>query len=342
MHQQTFRFLLLLIGLLNFMPDSRAQIEKQPLTTGSIIYLDPQLEKLIPRTAKIEIIGSGFQHIEGPVWVKDSSILLFSDTKGQTIYRWAEGKKLSKFLENTGFTGRLPYGEEPGSNGLALDKNGNLLIAEHGDRRIAIYPLNGKYGKRTFTDNVEGKRLSSPNDLIVKSDGSVYFTDPPYGLPNKSIDSTKEVGWSGIYRTTKTGATELLNSRIPFPNGLAFSPDEKILYVSNSSQDTMQIWAFPVNSNGRLGIGKVFFNGSNLPKDQPKQVMDGLKADKQGNVWACGPGGLLIISPQGKLLGKVNTREVIANCAWSADGSTLYLAAGYVLCRLKTTSQGSF
>ena len=342
MHQPVVRFLLLLIGLVNFMPDSKAQIEKQPLTTGSVIYLDPQLEKLIPRTAKIEIIGSGFQHIEGPVWVKDSSMLLFSDTKAQTIYRWAEGKKLSKLLENSGFTGKLPHGEEPGSNGLAIDKKGNLLIAEHGDRRIALYPISGKYGKRTVADNFEGKRLNSPNDLVVKSDGSIYFTDPPYGLPKKGADSTKELGWCGIYRTNKSGITELLNTRIPFPNGIAFSPDEKILYISNSAKDTLQIWAYPVNSLGKLGTGKVFFNGNNLTKDQPQQVMDGLKTDKQGNVWACGPGGLLIVSPQGKLLGKINTGEVIANCAWGGDGTTLYLTAGYYLYRLQTTTQGYF
>lgn len=340
--QQVFRFFLLWVGLMNFMPDSKAQIEKQPLSTGSITYIDPQLEKLIPRTAKIEIIGSGFQHIEGPLWVKDSSILLFSDTKGQTIYRWAEGKKLSKFLENTGFTGRLPYGEEPGSNGLAMDKNGNLLIAEHGDRRIAAYPLNGKYGKRTVVDKVGGKRLNSPNDVVVKSDGSIYFTDPPYGLLKKKDDNTRETKWCGVYRTTKSGVTELLTSSVPFPNGIAFSPNEKTLYVSNSAKDTLQIMAFAVNSAGKLGPGKLFFNGYNLPKEQQQQAMDGLKTDKQGNIWACGPGGLLIISATGKLLGKVSTGEVIANCAWGNDGSTLYLAAGYFLYRLQTTAQGNF
>ena len=339
--QQVVRVFLSLVLLVNSVPDSQAQIERQPLTTGSITYLDPQLEKLIPRSAKIEVIGSGFQHIEGPLWVKDSSILLFSDTKGQIIYRWADGKKLSKFLQNTGYTGRMPYGEEPGSNGLALDRKGNLLMAEHGDRRIAYYPLDGKYGSRTFTDNVGSKRFNSPNDIVVKTDGSVYFTDPPYGLPDKKDDSTRETHWCGVYRTSSTRTTELLTGSIPFPNGLAFSPDEKTLYVSNSAMDTLQILSFPVLNNGRLGFSKVFFNGNNLPKEQAKQIMDGLKTDKQGNVWATGPGGLLVISPGGKLLGKISTGEIIANCAWGNDGSTLYMTAGYFLYRLKTTAQGN-
>ena len=163
------------------------------LITGIVIYKDAKLEKLIPKDTKIEVIGSGFQHIEAPVWVADSSMLLFSDTKAGIIYRWQQGKGATKFLEHTGFTGRLPYSEEPGSNGLAVTKAGLLLICEHGDRRLASYPLNGKYGMRTVTDNYQGKRYSSPNDVVVKADGTIYLSDPPYGLPMKENDPIKEV-----------------------------------------------------------------------------------------------------------------------------------------------------
>jgi gluconolactonase len=332
-----FQWALLLI----FMPYSKAQNALLPLTTGGVVYKDPALEKLIPRSATIEVIGSGFQHIEGPVWVKDSSMLLFSDTKGQIIYRWSEEKGLSKFLTNVGFTGRLPYGEESGSNGLAI-KNGELLLCEHGDRRISSYPLNGKYGQRTLIDNSNGKRLNSPNDVVVKSDGSIYFTDPSYGLPKKEADSTKEIVYNGVYKAGADGKATAIITDIAAPNGLAFSPDEKLLYISNSEQSNPQIWVFPVLPNGNVGKGKLFFDGKTLPAVNEKEVMDGLKTDKAGNVWACGRGGISIITPDGKLLGNISTGEIMANCAWGGDGTTLYIAAGYFLYRIKTNAAGNF
>ncbi len=307
---------------------------QKTLTTGNIIYLDPKLEKLLPRDTKIEIIGSGFQHIEAPVWIADSSMLLFSDTKAQIIHRWQEGKGISKFLEHTGFTGRLPYGEEPGSNGLAITKNNLLLICEHGDRRLAGFPLNGKYGLRTISDNFEGKRYNSPNDVIVKSDGSIYLTDPPYGLPQKENDPLKEVSANGVYRITADGKSELIIADLKYPNGLAFSADEQLLYVSVSDQTHPQIWVYPVKKDGKVGKGKVFFDASALSKEVAEQTTDGLKTDKQGNIWASGPGGLLIIDQHGRLLGKISTGEVISNCCWDDHASALYLTAGSYLYRV--------
>ncbi len=307
----------------------------QPLTTGRIIYDDSQLEKLIPRTTRLEIIASGLQHIESPLWLRDSSCLLFSDTRAGIIYRWSAAKGLSKFLEHTGFTGRPPYSEEPGSNGLAITANGTLLICEHGDRRIAAYPLNGHYGRRTVTDNYNGKRYNSPNDVIVKSDGSAYFTDPPYGLPMKEKDTLRETGISGVYRMGADGKVDLLISDLPYPNGIALSPDEKELYISVSDENHPQILRYPVKGDGTLGKGKLFFDAACLPRMQGKQVTDGLKVDRTGNLWASGPGGLLVISPGGRLLGRIETYEVISNCAWDDKGTTLYLTAGSYLYRLQ-------
>ena len=249
------------------------------LSTGHIIYDDARLEQLIPRSAKLEIIGSGFGHAEGPVWYKDSSELLFSDTRAAVIYRWSAAKGLSKFLVHSGFTGRLPYSEEPGSNGLAISKNGELLMCEHGDRRVASFILNGKYGKHTLTDNFQGKRFNSPNDIIIKADGSYYITDPSYGLPHKDTDATRELSFNGVYRLTPEGKTTLLISDIPYPNGLAFSPDEKFFYLTNSDENNSTITRYPVKTDGTLSAGNLFFNAAVLPKNQQKQKVDGLKID---------------------------------------------------------------
>lgn len=310
---------------------------QKPLVTGAIIYLDPKLEDMIPRDTKIEVIGSGFQHIEAPVWVQDSSMLLFSDTKAGIIFRWQEGKPLSKFLEHTGFTGRLPYGEEPGSNGVAITQNGLLLICEHGDRRLASFPLNGRYGMRTVSDNFEGKRYNSPNDVIVKSDGMMYLTDPPYGLPQKENDPAKEASVNGVYQINAEGKSNLMISDLNYPNGLAFSPDEALLYVSVSDKLHPQIRSYRVEKDGTLDKGKLFFDASALPRQNVEEVTDGLKTDSQGNIWASGPGGLLVIDKSGHLLGKITTGEVISNCCWGNDGSILYITAGAFLYRIKTS-----
>ena len=322
-----------------------AQSTQPYATIGQIVRADPSINQLIPANAKIDIIASGFGHLEGPVWVKarnadSSSYLLVNDTKAQTTYKWSLNNGLSKFIEHNGYTGQLPYSEEPGSNGMTVDRQGRLIVCDHGDRRIAMLPLNRKGGKRTLTDNFQGKRYNSPNDVIAHSTGNLYFTDPPYGLPKQENDPTRETPVNGVYRLAPDGDVTLLIKDMTYPNGLAFSPDAKTLYVAQSDSLKPLIMAFPVLENGDVGKGRVFFDASTLPKFRPKEVLDGLKIDSQGNCWIAGPGGVLVISSAGKLLGRIDTGELISNLAWGDDGTTLYIASSMFLCRIKITVKG--
>jgi gluconolactonase len=318
---------------------AQAQAPKY-LTTGRVVRQSPALDQILAPGAKLEIISSGHAHVEGPLWVPDSSMLLFSDTKTRTIYRWKAQGGRSKFLENTGYTGRLPYSEEPASNGLGLDSQGNLLICEHGDRRLAILPLSQKSGKRTLTDNFQGKRYNSPNDVLAAPDGSLYFTDPPFGLPKQAQDPLREIPYSGVFRRTPDGQVTAAVTDVPYANGIALAPDGRTLYVSNADSLRPVIMAYEVGKNGKMGKGRTFFDMASLPKMRFKEVPDGLKVDQAGNVYAAGVGGLLILSPQGQLLGTIDPGEVVANSAWGDDGHSLYLMATTFVCRIKTLAQG--
>ena len=312
------------------------------LTTGRVVRQSPALDQLLAPGAQLEIISSGHTHIEGPLWVPDSSMLLFSDTKTRTIYRWKAQGGRSKFLENSGYTGRLPYSDEPGSNGLTLDNQGNLLLCEHGDRRLAALPLSQKSGKRTLTDNFQGKRYNSPNDVVAAPDGSLYFTDPPFGLlgKDKGPEPTRELAFTGVFRRAPDGQVTAEITDVTRANGLAFSPDGRTLYVSNADSLRPVILAYEVGKNGKLGKRRTFFDMASLPKVRFKETPDGLKVDQAGNVYAAGVGGLLVISPQGQLLGTIDPGEVVANCAWGDDGHSLYLVATTFVCRIKTLAQG--
>ncbi|MFN8345195.1 MAG: SMP-30/gluconolactonase/LRE family protein [Spirosomataceae bacterium] len=309
-------------------------------TIGKIVRNDPKLDALIAPEAKIEVLASGFTWAEGPVWIKDGNYLLFSDVPQNTVFKWSEKEGLTPFLKPSGFTGAGTYGDEPGSNGLTLDRQGRLVSAEHGDRRISVMPLaNG--GKRTVADNYQGKRFNSPNDVVQHSGGAFYFTDPPYGMPKKQDDPTREINWFGVYRAGTDGTVTLITKDMTRPNGLAFSPDEKTLYVAQSDPDKAVIMAFPVLTDGSVGPGKVFFDATPMVKQGLPGLPDGLKTDQNGNVWSTGPGGVLILNPAGQLLGRIDTGEATANCGWGDDGSTLYLTADMYLCRIKTKTKGA-
>jgi gluconolactonase len=309
-------------------------------TIGKIVRIDPAFDALMPADAKIEVLASGFIWSEGPVWVKSGGFLLFSDVPNNTVHKWTQKDGLSTFLKPSGYTGLGFYSNEPGSNGLTINLSGELVSAEHGDRRISAMPLTGQ-GKRTLADKFEGKRLNSPNDVIQHSSGSYYFTDPPYGLASQQDnDPNKEQKLNGVYRIGIDGTVTMVVKNLARPNGLALSPDEKILYVAQSDFNAPTLTSYPVNADGSVGEGKVFFDMKTIWTDKMKGGADGMKVDKKGNIWTTGPGGIVIISPQGKLLGRIETGEATANCAFGDDGSTLYITADFYLCRVKTNTIG--
>jgi gluconolactonase len=309
----------------------------QPRTIGKIIKVDPRFDALIDQDAKLEILADSFAWSEGPVWVKSGGYLLFSDIPNNTIFKWKEGEGLSVFLKPSGYTGRMPYSQEPGSNGLIINLKGNLVACEHGDRRISEMPLS-KGGKRTLADNYNGKRLNSPNDIIQKSNGDYYFTDPAYGLPGRDKDTTRDTKYMGVYRISTNGKVTLLLDSL-LPNGIAFSPDEKILYVGESDGSRPYVMAYPVKPDGTLSKGKIFFDCSSLNKAGLSGAPDGMKVDKHGNIFTTGPGGILVIDSKGVLLGRIETTQPTANCAFGEDGS-LYITANKWLCRIRTKTGG--
>lgn len=312
-------------------------------TIGHIDRFDSSVDDLIGGDAKIEVLCGGFEWAEGPVWIsqpdhKSGGFVLFSDIPHNRIMKWQEGIGASVFMQPAGYTGVADYGKEPGSNGLALDTHGRLLMCEHGDRRISVLTKNG--GKMTLADRWNGKRFNSPNDLAVRDNGDIFFTDPIYGLPKRAEDPLREIEFCGVYRLQPDSTVTLQSKEMSRPNGIGFSPDQKTLYVANSDGSDPVWRAFPVLTDGSLGSPKPFFDSSKTDLI-PTGGGDGLKVDMKGNVFATGPGGVLILSPEGKLLGRIATGERIANVGWGNDGSVLYLTSDMYLCRIRTTTKGT-
>ncbi len=304
---------------------------------GEVVRMDPRLDRLIPKDARIEVVASGFLWAEGPVWIKEGGYLLFSDIPRNSVMKWKEGEGVSLYMKPSGYTGVADYGEEPGSNGLLLDPQGRLVLCEHGDRRISLLYPDG--GKRTLVDSYQGKRLNSPNDAVYHRNGDLYFTDPPYGLPKHWDDPRRELDFCGVYRLSKDGKVTLLTKELTRPNGIAFSPDYKTLYVAQSDPKAALWKAFPVKEDGTLGPGRVFYDVTEFAGKLPG-LPDGMKVDREGNLFATGPGGVYVFTPKGELLGRISTGEATANCAWGDDGSTLYMTADMYLCRIKTNTRG--
>ncbi len=306
---------------------------------GQVVQIQDELKTVIDPAAKIEKVADGFQFTEGPVWHPDG-FLLFSDPNANVIYKYDPNLgNVSIYMTKTGYTG-YDIGEyhQPGSNGLGIDPGGHLVVCQHGNRRIIRDEIKGPM--TVLSEGYDGKKLNSPNDLVIKSNGDVYFTDPPYGLPKAFADQRKETPYSGVYRI-RNGKTDLLTTDLGGPNGIAFSPDEKFLYVSNwdirDIHNTKTLWRYEVTAEGTLTNGKVFFDMNQTDDDE---ALDGLKVDTSGNIFVSAPGGVWIISPAGKYLGKIIGPERPANMAWGDDGKTLYLTAHTGLYKIRTLNGG--
>lgn len=311
--------------------------------------LDPAIDRIIPAGARLERVSTGYQWIEGPVWAQGS--LYFAEIYSNSIRKWTPGVGASIFLQPSGYKGAAPYGgREPGSNGMTLDARGRLTVAGHAQRDIYRFETLSPTATITIlADRYQGKRLNSPNDLVYRSDGSLYFTDPPYGLRTQNdSDPRKELKLNGVYRIPNAlrqkpgappdrAALQLLISDLPRPNGIAFSPDEKYLYVDNS-QPKKQWWRYRVLSDGKVADPTLLYDATS---DPGMGGPDGMKVDEQGNIYSAGPGGIWILSPEGKHLGTIVMPERTANVAWGPPGrKTLYILATTSIYRVRLNVPG--
>ena len=315
------------------------QVSMTSAPNATIERLDPRFDRLVPRDVKVEPIADGLDWVEGPVWRPRGNDLLFSNIPKNAVMRWSLKEGLSVFLQPSGYTGQAPFtGPEPGSNGLTLDGDGNLVLCQHGDRRITRIAHDGS--KTVLAERFEGKRFNSPNDLVFGPDGSLYFTDPPYGLPNRWDDPAKELPYQGVYRRAPDGTLSLLTRDLRAPNGIGLSPDAKTLYVAHSDR-TNAVWmAFELLDGGkRLGPGRVFASAQKFVAER-QGAPDGLKIDKAGNVFATGPGGVYVFAPDGAHLGTILFNQPTGNCAWGEDGSTLFITSNKSVYRARLTTSG--
>jgi len=305
---------------------------------GTIERLDPALDNIISANAKTEIIAEGFEWSEGPLWVEKHKMLLFSDVPMNTIYKWTEAKGKEVYLKPSGYTGTEPsVCKEPGSNGLTFDKNGDLVLCQHGDRRMARMdaPLDKPEAKFiTLADTYNGKRFSSPNDAVYNRAGELFFTDPPYGLQTQDdSDTKKEISFNGVYKVKANGEVILLVDSITRPNGIAFTPDEKKLIIACSDPTRPNWYIYEVNGDS-LTNGKIFYNAAEEGKTM-RGLPDGFKIDKNGNIFASGPGGIYIFNSEAKKLGMIKLENAASNCALSTDEKTLYITNDMYVLRVK-------
>jgi gluconolactonase len=299
-------------------------------------FIDDSLSSLISKDAKVEIVAEGFEWAEGPLWVDQQKMLLFSDVLKNIVYKWTEAKGKEVYLTPSGYTGSEPRGGEMGSNGLTMTTEGKLVLCQHGDRRIAMMDAPLEAPKPNFivlASDYGGKKFNSPNDVVVRSNGDVFFTDPPYGLEGNVNDPKKETPYQGVYKVNKFGKVTLLIDSIERPNGIAFTPDEKTLIIANSDEKKKRWYAYDIGPNDSLMNARVFYDASNA---DGLGLCDGLKIDKAGNVYATGPGGVFIFNKTGKLIGKIKVNGVpVSNCSFTPDEKTVFLTADNYILRVK-------
>ena len=300
---------------------------------GSVERLSPEIDNLIEKSAKIEILADGFEWSEGPVWSSQLNSVLFSDVPENVIYSWNEDKGLGTFTRPIGYSGKVPNLKKAGTNGLTIDADGNLIICMHGDRKITRLEKLNINRKVTLVNSFDGNLLNSPNDLVYDSKGNLYFTDPPYGLLEGDNDKLKEIEFNGVYKVSPNGDIEVLVKNLTRPNGISISNDEKTLYVANSDKNNPVIMQYDLSEEGAKNPS-VFFDGRELTK-KDIGLFDGLKVHPTGNVFATGPGGVLVIKENGDHIGTIRTEVRTANCAFDENFQYLYMTSDMFLTRIK-------
>ena len=306
-------------------------------TIGSIERVDPALDKIISLQAKAEIIAEGFDWSEGPVWIEGKQMLLFSDVPRDTVFKWTEKKGKEVYLTPSGYSDPIKRGGEMGSNGLVIDGNGHLVLCQHGNRQMARMDAGLDAPKPiyiTIANNYHGKKFNSPNDAVYNNKGELFFTDPPYGLEKLMDDTKKEIPFQGVYKVKQNGEVVLLVDSLTRPNGIAFFPGEKKLIIANSDAAKPNWYVFDVSENDSLYNGKIFYSLAGFDSTL-KGLPDGLKIDKNGNVFAAGPGGIYVFNRDGKILGRLKLPDAPSNCALSPDQKTLYITNDMYVLRLK-------
>jgi gluconolactonase len=315
-------------------PKPAVEPESAASPVGAIVRLDPAFDSLVPPSARIEKLAGGFQFTEGPLWFP-AGYLWFSDVTGNVVRQWSPDGKVVEILRPGGYDKNdAPPGSFIGPNGMIADKDGAVLLCQHGNRRIVRIAKDRSV--TVLVDRFEGKRLNSPNDLVYRSDGSLYFTDPPYGLLKQDEDPAKELQFNGVFRLAG-GKLEVVIRDLTRPNGIAFSPDEKTLYIANSDEKRKVWMRYDVSPDGSVSNGRVFFD---VTAEKEDGLPDGMKVDANGNLYCAGPGGIWVFSPVGKHLGTIKPPETPANCNWGDDGKTLYITARTGLYRVKLAVQG--
>lgn len=304
---------------------------------GTVERLDSAVNEILGRNPKFEILGEGYKWSEGPVWVESEKMLLFSDVPNNVVHKWTEAKGVEKYLSPSGYAGTAEYSREPGSNGLTLSPDGKLVLCQHGDRRVVYMdaPFNQPQPKFVvLSDNFQGKKLSSPNDAVFRSNGDLFFTDPPYGLPKQAEDPTKEIPFNGVYKVSG-GTTTLIVDSLTRPNGLAFLKGEKTLLVANSDPEKASWYAFDLDEQDSVTNSRIFYDATSNGKAGEHGLPDGLRVDSNGNVYATGPGGIWIFNGSGKPLGRIRLTQPAANCELSTDEKMLFITNNMYLVRVQ-------
>lgn len=304
-------------------------------TIGSIERLDSAINSLIATDAKIEVLASGFEWAEGPLWLEGQQALIFTDVPTNTVWKWTETDSLSLYLKPSGYLGDRTDKSEPGANGLALDASGNLILCQHGERQVGKMLASLDAPKSDFEAlaiGYQGKRFNSPNDLVYNSKGQLFFTDPPYGMDPWD---EKQLDFQGVYLLDADGKVNLLVDTLSRPNGIALSPDQKTLYIAQSDPEKARYYAYDLDESGNVISGKVLFDATSQQNETRKGLPDGLKVHSSGILFATGPGGVLVISPEGKHLGTILTENGTANCGFDTDEKYLYMTADAFLMRIR-------